>query len=64
MRIDFEQENKARPIIEENMKGVDTFVTLSAGGYVETKAEKADALDLAEDKLIKLMKFFYNKNQL
>ena len=45
------------------MKGVDTFVTLSAGGYVETKAEKADALDLAEQKLVDLMQGFDYQNK-
>ncbi len=63
-KLSEEEENKATPIIEENMSGVDTFVTLSAGGYVRTKSEKVDALDLAEVKLIKLMQDFDYQNQL
>ena len=46
------------------MKGVDTFVTLSAGAYVHTKYEKAEALDLVEEKLIQLMQSFDYQNQL
>jgi len=30
--------------MEENMSGVDTYVTLSAGGYMETKTEKQKLL--------------------
>ncbi|MGF7139804.1 hypothetical protein [Roseimarinus sediminis] len=59
-----EEENKAEPIIEENMQGVESYVTLSAGGYIRTKTESADALDLAEQKLIDLMMAFDYENQL
>lgn len=57
-----EEENKAEPIIEEDMAGVESFVTLSAGGYIRTKKESVDALDNAEQALIKQMSAFdYNK---
>ncbi|WP_159519552.1 CRISPR-associated protein Cas7 [Sunxiuqinia indica] len=59
-----EEENKAEPIIEENMPGVESFVTLSAGGYVRTKTESADALDKAEQALINQMLAFDYENQL
>jgi hypothetical protein len=59
-----EEDNKAEPIIEEDMVGVDTFVTLQAGGYIRTKKESADALDKAEQKLIDLMMAFDYENQL
>lgn len=59
-----EEENKAEPIIEEEMIGVESFVTLSAGGYIRTKKESADALDKAEQSLIDKMLAFDYENQL
>lgn len=59
-----EEDNKAEPIIEENMAGVESFVTLQAGGYIRTKKESVDALDKAEQKLIDLMMAFDYENQL
>ncbi len=59
-----EDDNKAEPIIEEDMMGVDSFVTLQAGGYIRTNKETVDALDKAEQKLIELMMAFDFENQL
>lgn len=59
-----EEDNQAEPIIEEEINGVDSFVTLSAGGYIRTKKETADALEKAEQKLIELMMAFDYENQL
>jgi hypothetical protein len=59
-----EEENKAEPIIEEDMAGVQSFVTLSAGGYIRTKKESVDALDKAEQSLIDKMVAFDYENQL
>ncbi len=59
-----EEENRAEPIIEEDMAGVDSFVTLSAGGYIRTKKESAEALDKAEQVLIGRMEAFDYENQL
>jgi len=59
-----EEENRAEPIIEEDMTGVESFVTLSAGGYISTKKESVDALDKAENKLVELMKAFNYENQI
>ncbi|MBU2557537.1 MAG: CRISPR-associated protein Cas7 [Bacteroidetes bacterium] len=63
-KLSGEEENKAVPIIEEDLNGVDTFVTLPAAGYIITKKESADALDKAEQKLIDLMMAFDYENQL
>jgi hypothetical protein len=59
-----EEENKAEPIIEEEMQDVESYVTLAAGGYIRTKRETADALDNAEQALIEKMKAFDYENQL
>jgi hypothetical protein len=59
-----EEDNKAEPIIEEEMKGVDTFVTLAAGGYIRTKKESVDALENAEQTLIDKMNAFDYEHQL
>lgn len=59
-----EEENQAEPIVEEDLKGVDSFVTLSAGAYVRTKKESAEALDNAEQKLIDQMMSFDYENQI
>jgi len=57
-------ENRAEPIIEENMKGVDTFVTLSAAAYVRTKTESVDALDNAQQNIIDTMMAYDYEHQL
>ncbi len=59
-----EEDNKAEPIVEEEMKGVDTYVTLAAGGYIRTKKESADALEKAEQALIDKMMAFDYENQI
>jgi len=63
-KLSHEEENKAIPVIEEDMAGVETYVTLSAAGYVLTKKETADALDKAEQSLIDKMMAFDYENQL
>jgi hypothetical protein len=59
-----DEENKAEPIIEEEMVDVATFVTLSAGGYIRTKTETVDALEKAEKYLFDTMMKFNYENQL
>ncbi|TAJ12454.1 CRISPR-associated protein Cas7 [Marinilabiliaceae bacterium JC017] len=59
-----EEDNKAEPIIEEEMQGVDTYVTLAAGGYIRTKKESVDALENATQTLIEKMMDFDYENQL
>lgn len=63
-KLSHEEENKAIPVIEEEMDGVETYVTLSAAGYVLTKKETADALNKAEQSLIDKMMAFDYENQL
>lgn len=63
-RLKEDEENRAEPIIEENLKGVNSYVTLSADGYILTKKESADALDNAEKDLIDKMMAFDYENQL
>lgn len=57
------QPKETDPIVDENLKGVETFITLQAGGYILTKGESADALEKAEQKLIDLMMSFDYENQ-
>jgi hypothetical protein len=63
-KLSEEDSKKADPIIDESLKGVDTFITLQAGGFIHTKGETADALEKAEQKLIDLMMVFDYENQL
>jgi len=59
-----EEENKVDPIIDEELDGVDTFVALTAGGYIRTKKESASALDDAEQYIINYLNDFDYENQL
>lgn len=63
-KLSEEDSSKALPIIDESLDNVKTFITLQAGGYIQTKGEKADALEQAEQKLIDLMMAFDYENQL
>lgn len=63
-KLSEEDSKKADPIIDESLKNVDTYITLQAGGFVQTKGETADALEQAEQKLIDLMMAFDYENQL
>lgn len=63
-KLSEEDSKKADPIIDESLKNVNTYITLQAGGFVQTKGETADALEQAEQKLIDLMMAFNYENQL
>jgi len=63
-KLSEEDSNKAQPIVDENLKGVDTFITVQAGGFIQTKSETVDALEKAEQELINLMTAFDYENQL
>lgn len=63
-KLSEEEENKAYPIVEEELDGVSTYVSLTAGGYIRTKSETYDALEKAKQKLIELMTAFDYENQL
>lgn len=63
-KLSEEDSRKADPIIEENLNGVETFISLQAGGFIHTKGETADALDRAEKTLIEKMSAFDYENQI
>lgn len=63
-KLSEEDSEKANPIIDESLKGVNTFITLQAGGYIQTKGETFDALEKAEEHLIKLLSDFDYENQI
>lgn len=63
-KLSEEDSGRALPIVDENLPGVYTFVTLQAGGYIPTKSETADALEKAERKIIELLSSFDYENQL
>lgn len=63
-KLSEEDSEKANPIIDESLKGVSTFITLQAGGFIQTKGETYDALDKAEELLIKLLSDFDYENQI
>lgn len=62
-KLSEEDSNKAQPIVDESIKGVDTFISIQAGGFIQTKGETIDALEKAEQKLIELMTAFDYENQ-
>ncbi len=61
-KLSEDDSNKAQPIIDESIKGVDTFITIQAGGFIQTKSESIDALTEAEQKLIELMSAYTYEN--
>lgn len=63
-KLSEEDDRKAMPIVEEMMKGVDTFVTLQAGAHIHTKSETADALENAEKVIADKILAFDFENQL
>jgi hypothetical protein len=63
-KLSEEDSRKADPIVDTSIEGVETYVTLQAGGFLHTKSESVDALDKAEQKLIELMEGFDYENQL
>lgn len=57
-----QEARKANPIIDEEIKGVETFITLQAGGYVFTNGETATALEDAEKYLLdQILSFDFEK---
>lgn len=62
-KLSEEDSEKANPIIDESLKGVDTYISLQAGGFIQTKGETPDALEKAEEHLIKLLSDFDYENQ-
>jgi hypothetical protein len=62
-KLSEEDSDKANPIIDESLKGVSTFITLQAGGFIQTKGETYDALEKAEAHLLQLLSDFDYENQ-
>lgn len=63
-KLSEEDSGRAQPIIEEEMKGVQTFVALQASGYVQTKSETVDAIENAEQELYNRIMSFDFENQM
>lgn len=64
IRAKLVEEEKAMPIVDEDIREVDTYVTLPAAGYLITTSEKESALDDAKTKLTQLISSFNFENQL
>lgn len=64
IRTKLTEEEKVKPIIEESMEGVKTFVTLPAAGYILTTTESADAIEKARAYLIEQLSAFDYENQM
>ncbi len=64
IRAKLTEDEKAKPVIEESLDGVDVFVSLSASGSVLTTTESFDALDSAKSKLATMMTEYDYQNQL
>lgn len=64
IRAKLTEDDRAIPIIEENMVGVNTFITLPAAGYLLTKSEKATAIVDAKAQIKKMINSFEYENQL
>jgi hypothetical protein len=63
-KLSEEEASKAYPVVEEDLEGISTYVTLAAGGYIGTKSETYDALERAKQELINRMMVFDYENQL
>jgi hypothetical protein len=63
-KLDLEGEKaRAKPIVDDSIPDVDTFVTLSGGGYFDTQSESHEAIEKAEEKLIELISTFPYEQQ-
>ncbi|UIR57326.1 hypothetical protein LZQ00_05790 [Sphingobacterium sp. SRCM116780] len=63
-KLSEEDSAKAQPIIDESLNHVETYITLQAGGYIQTKGETVDALERAEQTLIDRFINFEYDNQI
>jgi len=63
-KLSEEEDDKAIPIIEEDIDGIDVFVSTAASGYIRTKTESIEAMEQAKTKLIEKMMIFDYENQL
>lgn len=63
-KLSEEEDDKAIPIIEEDINGIDTFISTAASGYVRTKSESIEAMEEAKAKLTEKMLAFDYENQI
>ncbi len=63
-KLSEEDDDKAIPVIEEDITEIDTFVSTTASGYIRTKSESIEAMETAKAKLIEKMTAFDYENQL
>lgn len=63
-KLSEEEDDRAYPVIEEDLNGINTFVSTTASGYVKTKSETVEALEDAKKKLVEKMQNFDYENQL
>ena len=63
-KLSEEEDDKAIPIIEENIDGVDVYISTAASGYVRTKSESIEAMENAKARLIEKMLAFDYEHQL
>ncbi|MEO1261170.1 MAG: CRISPR-associated protein Cas7 [Bacteroidota bacterium] len=64
IRAKLVDEERAMPIVDEDINGVDTYVTLPAAGFLITTSERESAIDDAKSKLQELISAFDFDNQL
>ncbi len=62
-KLSEEEDDKATPIIEEELNGIDTFISTTASGYIRTKSESIEAMENAKEKLVEKMMAFDYENQ-
>ncbi|MCF6240684.1 MAG: CRISPR-associated protein Cas7 [Bacteroidales bacterium] len=63
-KLSEEEDEKAIPIIEEEIEGVDIFVSTAAQGYIRTKTESTEAMEQAKARLVEIMTGFDYEQQL
>ena len=63
IRTKLVDEEKAMPIVDEDIKGAETFVTLPAAGFLITTSESSEALENAAKELTKRISAFDFENQ-
>lgn len=63
-KLSEEDSERANPIVDESIEGVDTFITLQAGAFLHTKGETIDALQRAEKQLEDTLRAYDYENQL
>lgn len=63
-KLSEDEDDKATPIIEEDINGIDTFVSTAASGYIRTRSESIEAMEKAKEKLVEKMMAFDYENQI